>query len=143
MQPYHYSISLRIKHPTLDPDIITQQFNREPMRQWRKGYPRMTPKGSQLDGEYKESYWCALLCESFKSEAIYLEDFLNDITSELRIHQNFISKVILDGGSVCYSVGLFLEKSTAGLEIDYSLMRVITDLGIDLNLNIYSAPSTT
>ncbi|MEO6602946.1 MAG: DUF4279 domain-containing protein [Polyangiaceae bacterium] len=49
-------ISLRVWHPSLSPDEISQSLNMRPTRSWRVGERRTTPKGGMLDGTNKETY---------------------------------------------------------------------------------------
>jgi Domain of unknown function (DUF4279) len=59
MQRYSYSISLRIWHPNITPEVISRALGVQPNRSWEAGKPRCTPKGTPLEGTYRESYWNA------------------------------------------------------------------------------------
>ena len=59
MQCYSYSVTLRIWHPSIDPEEITRALGIEPKRAFKVGTRRETPKGNLLDGTHRESYWYA------------------------------------------------------------------------------------
>ncbi len=52
-----YSISLMIKHPSLDPARVSQELGIAPKHSWAAGEPRKTPAGTPLPGRYPNSYW--------------------------------------------------------------------------------------
>src|SRR5205807_10497461 len=56
MSEYEFTISLRIRHPTIDPAAITRMLGMEPQHTWHSGAPRRGPAGEALDGVYRESY---------------------------------------------------------------------------------------
>src|SRR5207248_6512513 len=55
MSEYEFTISLRIRHPTIDPAAITRMLGMEPQHTWHSGAPRRGPAGEALDGVYRES----------------------------------------------------------------------------------------
>lgn len=58
-----YSLTLRLRHPDLDPREITQRLGVEPQHSWRAGEPRRTETGD--DGVYRETFWLGLLPSPF------------------------------------------------------------------------------
>ena len=57
MHPYTYKVSLRIFHPTIDPQVITDTLSLQPSTIHKVGERRATPTGTLLDGHYDQSYW--------------------------------------------------------------------------------------
>src|SRR5262245_14129478 len=60
-QPTHYffRISLRVRHPWIAPEKITEAIGIEPKRSWKVGGPPPTPKGKFLTGNYPDTFLCA------------------------------------------------------------------------------------
>src|SRR6185312_5049318 len=63
MSEYEFTVSLRIRHPTIDPDTITAALGIQPQHCWRAGEPRCDPAGAELGGTYRDSYWMGRLMD--------------------------------------------------------------------------------
>jgi hypothetical protein len=61
MSEYEFTISLRIRHPSIEPHTITKVLGIEPQHTWKAGDARRSPAGEALEGSYRESYWIARL----------------------------------------------------------------------------------
>jgi len=141
MQPYRYCVSLRITHPSIDPNEITLALGRKPVGQWRAGELRISPKGTILGGIRKESFWRCHPHEEHRlsSQAQYLEDYLKLLTDELEQFEDFLSSITSTGGRIEYFVGLFSENNIGNV-FSSSLLKKIGTLNIDLSLDIYGYP---
>lgn len=141
MEPYRYCVSLRITHPEIDPDEISQVLGLEAVATWKAGDPRATPKGQALDGIRKESFWRHHPHGDSKisSEAQCLEDYLENLTSMLSSHKDFFAHIFETGGHIEYFIGLFSENSIGSI-LRASLLRKIVALNIDLSFDIYAYP---
>lgn len=102
------------------------------------GEPRTTPKGNRLEGIRKESYWTAELHtkKSITSKKIEFEKFLSTALDELAPHSKFIKKIVKEGGSAEFFVGLFGSKNF-GMELEPDLLLRFGKMGIRLALDIY------
>lgn len=56
-----FQLSLRIKHPSLDPADISKEFGIEPEHSFRAGQPRQSKSGLVPAAVHTESYWLAPL----------------------------------------------------------------------------------
>jgi hypothetical protein len=56
---YHFRISLRVRHPSVAPEKITEAVRIEPKHSWKAGEPRQTPTGTPLTGDNRDTYWTA------------------------------------------------------------------------------------
>ena len=134
MYPYTFSISLRIKHPSIDLSYIGSLLGLQSNRIWKAGEPRETPKGTSLEGTNKESYWCGRLTgDREESETCSLEDRLADWTNKLSGHKTEFKRLLDEGGKVEYFVWIFCEKNL-GFELSHNLLRDIAELGITLGI---------
>ncbi len=138
MNPYEYNVSLRIKHPSIDPQIITSTLELNPFRTWQAGTSRTTPKGTKLEGINKETYWCAQLSngENISSEEMSLEKYLLDNTNFFKKYSGFFSKLKESEGTVEYFIGIYGSKNM-GCVLNSELLTNINAIGIDIALDIY------
>ncbi|MHB1232665.1 MAG: hypothetical protein ACYCZQ_08825 [Burkholderiales bacterium] len=143
MNSYEYRVSLRITHPTISPELITQTLNIEPFRKWTVGEPRSNPKGQSLPGINKESFWGANLHKpkNLNSENIVLEEFLVAANKRLSSHAEFFAQLVREGGYVEYFVG-WLGSSNFGATFEPSLMEGTAKLNIAIGLDIYPDESS-
>src|SRR5712675_1850162 len=56
---YHFRVSLRVRHPSVAPEKITEALGIEPKHSWKAGEPRQTPIGRLLTGSNHDTYWTA------------------------------------------------------------------------------------
>ena len=138
MYPYRYSVSLRISHPTINPDTLSKRLGLQPSRKWMAGERRSTPKGDELKGINKETYWTADLHreKSLLSRKMALEDFLAKQLVRLKKVEKYFRHIQKTGGRIEFFVGLFCDKNM-GAEIPSSMLAAMGKLGIDLSLDIY------
>ncbi|MDE2447742.1 MAG: hypothetical protein KGO22_02145 [Gammaproteobacteria bacterium] len=54
MSEYEFTVSLRIRHPTIDPATISAMLGIEPQHTWRAGEPRCDPAGAELGGAHHD-----------------------------------------------------------------------------------------
>ncbi len=60
-QPTVFQLSLRIKHPSMDPARISRELGIEPAYSFRSGQPRHSKSGLATAAVHTESYWLAQL----------------------------------------------------------------------------------
>ncbi len=61
MDPQDFSISFRIRHPSIDPAELSRQLGIEPQHAWRAGEPRRLESGEVGSGVYRETFWVGVL----------------------------------------------------------------------------------
>jgi hypothetical protein len=138
MNPYHYVLSLRLRHPTVDLSVATSRLGLVPTRMWRVGVPRTDINGAALSGVYAESYWTAPLLNAVKllSTKVSLDESLVEVVCQLGPHRDFLVSLRNSGGTCACSVGVF-ASANFGIEIPAALMQRLVELGIDLGLDAY------
>ena len=140
MHPYSYSISLRLFHPNIDPAEITRFLALEPKYAWKAGDPRQTPKGTPLEGIYRESYWTSNLIPSEQpSEGTLLEEYLDDLAKQLTPSRDFFARIRSEGGRVELFIGMYGGRNF-GFELSSSLLSAIADVGLSLSFDMYPYP---
>src|SRR3954470_19002354 len=115
MQLYSYSISLRIWHPSIEPSDITNNIGINPTRSFKAGQRRATPKGTLLDGTYRESYWSAYIFHDgeYSSADNLAEDIMYEAIKRLEPHKAFIHRLRSDGGRAHLQVSSFSCRNYA------------------------------
>jgi hypothetical protein len=132
---YGYIISLRVRHPSLDPSEITSALHLDPGRTWRMGEPRATTKGAPLKGIYSETFWTKTFVEGeFLDKE--LPAAVGEIVDQLVPHRSFFHRIRLEGGTAEFFVGWFFNRQSGGT-FDCDLMARMADLKIDLSLCVY------
>ena len=135
MNRYHYKISLRVRHPSLDPAEITSALHLNPFRTWRAGEPRATPRGTPLEGTNRGTYWAVDIAEGeFPSKE--LEAVIGEALDRLVPYRGFFQRIRLEGGDAEFFVGWFFDEQS-GAAFDCDLMARMADLKIDLALDVY------
>lgn len=143
-----FTISLHIKHPSIDPDVITQTLGVTPDHSWACGEPKRSSSGPQ--GVRRNSFWCAtlppppmtagfadLLKESAKLQRtmeMASQDFATSLIFRLlllRRHQEFIQRLVEEGGELSFVVELQAAELT-GFKMDPTLTRQLGALGATL-----------
>jgi len=123
MSEYEFTISLRIRHPDIDPKRITATLGIDPQHTWQAGEVRRAPAGDELEGVYRESYWTARLMEEplLSSARLSVESLIQQILVQLRRSQTLLEQISTDGGVAELQVSLFartnfrLEQSAESL----------------------------
>src|SRR5262249_32950315 len=138
VNPYHYVLSLRLSHPSLDLAEATSRFALAPYRAWRSGTPRATPTGTSLPGIYDGSYWTAPLLGGAKtlSTDVSLESALAAVVELVTPQREFLAHVRNSGGSCECFVGLF-ASANYGLTLPAGLMRDLSEVGLDVSIDAH------
>jgi hypothetical protein len=135
MKRCHYKISLRIRHPALDPADMTSALGINPSRFWRVGERRHTPKGDLLEGIYRENYWTARLAEGHWPDQD-LATAIGNLLNPLAVHRDFFHRIRSEGGRTELFVGWFFDGQSGGL-FSSDLLARFADLKVDLSLDVY------
>jgi hypothetical protein len=138
MQRYSYSIALRIWHPGIAPDVITRELGIAPSRSYEAGKPRSTPKGTPLQGTYRESYWNAdpFGRGEYSSTDDLAEDALTEVLQLLEPKRDFLLKLSIDGARVLVQVSSFSGRNYA-FELSPDLMSRYAAIGVSLAHDVY------
>jgi hypothetical protein len=146
-----YTISLHIKHPTIDPDTISKELGLTPDHAWACGEPkRSTSPAGQ--GVRRNSFWCATLAPPAadtrltallrESEGLQravefvrydLTAFLSFKVLQMRRHHAFLQNLVEEGGEVSFVIEVPIADLT-GFKLDPAVTRQLGALGATLEL---------
>ena len=150
---YPFQLSLRIRHPSIDPALISRELQIEPEHSFRAGDPRESARsGSVVTPVHVDSYWLATLDLSTlllgtalapeisaHTHAIVfsaLDTTLTVITgSVLRRHSEFFSRLQSEGGEVRLIVAISTRK-TRGFTFTPQLSKALSDLRIPVDIEL-------
>jgi hypothetical protein len=137
MSAYEFTMSLRIRHPRIDPAEITRTLGLEPQYSWRAGEIRREPEGSSLGGTYRESLWmCSLMARpELSRDQVGVESELLRALGSLRRSFEFLQSLREDGGVAELHVSIF-GREEFRMEFLAESLAVLGRLGITLTLEI-------
>ena len=137
MEIFRFSASIRMRHPSMDPEVITAALGIEPARAWRAGQDRVQKDGTKIGtGLYENSYWAS---HRKRGEDQELIEVLNSDLTLLEQKREFISEFLSTSGHITYYVSWFSSERSGGLELHWSLLKRLSDLQLNLSLDVYSA----
>ena len=138
MSNYEFTITLRIRHPDIDPARITALLGVEPQATWRKGDVRLSADGQPLQGTHRESYWTGRLMPTPQLSAEYssVEAELLKILAQLRKSQDFFLELRSGGGIAELHVSLFARQEFR-LDLSSSNLELLGRLGLAVALEVH------
>ena len=109
MSEYEFTVSLRIRHPTIDPATISATLGIRPQHTWRAGEPRCDSAGAELGGAHHDSYWMGRLMDEpqLSSNSVSVERVILKTLSQLRRAQSFLEQLNAEGGVAELLVSLY------------------------------------
>jgi hypothetical protein len=129
---FSYAVSLRVRHPSKDLDVLTDKLRLEPDHSWKAGDPRRSQSGSALGGNHRDSYWSALLpAQMVGPSSMPLEMFFSQQLVQLARHREFFNGLQSDGGQVSLLVEL-APTANASLTFSSASARKLADLNIEV-----------
>jgi Domain of unknown function (DUF4279) len=144
MSEYEFTVSLRLRHPSIDPSRITQTLGIAPQHTWKVGEPRRDPTGGALGGVYRESYWMGRLMDEpqLSSARWSVESVLLEKLSHLRRSHDFLEQLHADGGVAELHVSLYARESFR-LELSEEALGLLGRLGLAVALDVHPRPSSS
>ena len=129
---FSYAVSLRVRHPTLDPARLTETLHIEPLHSWRAGEPRRSATGAILGGEHRETYWSAPLPgQGLGAASFPLEMFLGQQLVQLNRHREFLVRLQEEGAQLSLLIEMSPVENTV-LTFSPSVSRKLADLNIEV-----------
>lgn len=138
MSEYEFTVSLRIRHPTIDPGTITATLGIEPQHTWRAGQPRCDPAGAELCGAHPDSYWMGRLMDEpqLSSDRASVEGVILKTISRLRRAQSFLEQLNAEGGVAELLVSLYAREDFR-LELPSDALTLLGRLHLAIALDVH------
>ena len=141
MSRYEFLISLRIRHPSIDPAEITEALSLEPQHSWRAGQGRSDSAGHDLGGVYRDSYWMARLMSGpqLAGDSMSIESEILRILGSLRRSFQFLERLSVGGGRAELLISLFAREEFR-LELLPESLSLLGRFGITIVLDVHPNP---
>ncbi len=138
MSAYEFMVSLRIRHPKIDPATITAMLGIQPQHTWRAGQPRCDAAGAELGGVYHDSYWMGRLMDEpqLSSESASVEGVIITTLIHLRRAQSFLEQLSAEGGVAEMLVSLYAREDFR-LELPSDTLTVLGRLHLAISLDVH------
>jgi hypothetical protein len=134
LQDFHYNVSLHVRHPDMNPDLISRELALQPThRPTRRGEAKTTPNGTPREGHWEFSHWSHSFDIVQDGELV---EFLRHLAGTLEPHREFLQRIVADGGAVECFVGIFTD-SNCDQVLPFDLLGKLADLRVDLRLDLY------
>ena len=159
--PHPFQISLRVRHPSIDPETISRELKVEPEHSFKAGEPRQSASGIAAAALHGETYWLGRLnapttssplggfsaprgrvsrermhaAAAMESLSVALDV---SVLSFLRPHAEFVRLLQCEEGQV----SLIIELSThalSGFTLSPAFMRTLCELGIALEFDFVAS----
>jgi Domain of unknown function (DUF4279) len=131
---YHFRISLRVCHPSMAPETITEALGIKFERAWQAGEIRRTPTGTSLPDRNQSTYWTSVVVAG--RWPLEINEAIDDLLKGLVRHRSFLHQIRAEGGSAELFVGWFFENQSGGV-LTHQSLALAGDLQIDLSFDIY------
>lgn len=141
LSQYEFTMSLRIRHPDVEPADITSALGIEPEHSWRAGEPRRNASGQALEGAYRESYWMGRLMAEprLASDDVSVESEVLRTLAQLRKSFTFLSGLKLEGAVTELLVSIFV-RGDFRLEFLPESLALLGRLGFTVSFDIQPHP---
>jgi len=138
MSDYEFTMTLRIRHPDIDPARITAMLGIDPQASWRKGDTRVGAEGKPLQGTHRESYWTGRLMPNPQLSSAYssVEAELLKILAQLRKSHEFLLELRSHGAVSELHVSLFARQEFR-LDLSPSTLELLGRLGLAVALEVH------
>lgn len=130
----NYRITFRIKHPYISFAEVADQLKIEPRFGWNVG-ERARNKENKEFGSIK-NYTYYYFCINY-SEATGISEELVMFLNDIKKHKSFLDSLTRSGGSLSIYLAWFVEKSLVGNIFHSDLLKDISDLHINFEMEIY------
>ena len=130
-------MSLRIRHPSIEPSQITQTLGLQPQHTWRAGDERKDSAGGSAGGTYRESYWmCELMPQpALSADHVGVESELLRALGTLRRSFDFLQSVN-DGGGVAEIYVSVFARDEFRIELLSEVCALLGRLGITMAIEV-------
>jgi hypothetical protein len=138
MSDYEFTLSLRIRHPDVDPSVITEALGLQPQHTWKAGDRRLDAAGDALGGSYRETYWMTRLMEQpqLSSESQSVEGMLMQTLAQLHRAQSFLEQLNAQQGVAELHVSLYAREEFT-LQLSAESLTQLGRLRLAVSLDIH------
>lgn len=155
--PLAFELSLRIRHPSVDPADLSDQLRMKPKHSFRAGEPRRSRREPASTSVHGESYWLGTLdpaawpaenwISGFANVALARKELSSTVSRSLgwalslcarrfqRAHAALFERIRLEGGRVSLLVALS-PVAVESFSLTPEVSRIFGELGITLEFEL-------
>ncbi len=144
MSDYEFMMSLRVRHPRIDPAEITSALRLEPQHTWRAGDVRRDSAGIDLGGTYRESYWMGRMMPKpeLARDDVGIESEILRTLGTLRRSFDLLGRLKDEGGSAELHISLY-ARDEFRLEFLPESLSLLGRLGLTVALEVKPTPQVS
>ena len=124
---------LLLIHPNADPSDISRKIGLAPLRAWRCGEPRFTPKGTRLEGVWRDTRWSHGFALDKNAT---IETAIASALDKLAATTRFLAALRETGGTAELIISL-PGDTYQGASISTELLKALADLGVRLGIEVF------
>jgi hypothetical protein len=128
------SLSVRLRHPSMVPDVISAAMGVDPIAMHAAGESRRSPSGKDLGGRYTETYWVYKLDDRNDAD---LGEAIKVANEWMRHRSKFMADFTQAGGAVEYYVSV-TAKGRLATELSPSVLAQCVQFGVQLSVEVFS-----
>jgi hypothetical protein len=128
-----FSISLLIRHPNIDPKIISEELRLEPYACAKAGEPRVTPKGTPLQGVHDRSWWNHIFY--YEGGVLFFEE-AERLVHQLAAHKVFFLRIVEGKGDSTLYLQLPGDVNQ-GSTAKPSMLKLMAELELHLSAEVF------
>jgi len=132
-----FGLQLFVVHPSIEPDAIGAELDLQARFSHGAGWPRHLPDGGRLLGSYPDTRWRYV--EEHCSADGHFAESLMTFVERLEARKQAIQGLTSSGASLTLIIA-FLGDGYYGDGLSTSLLRRISDLGVELGIEVYGEP---
>ena len=132
-------VELFIVHPTMNPAEITAALGIEAHFAHSVGDLRKTPKGTPLEGQYRDTRWRH--CIRYELRDQWFADKIAVLVNSLAPHKAFLHRVRATGGTAEIIVQ-FLGDGYLGDNVPLQTLATMTELQLDFGIEVFTVPQS-
>jgi len=138
---HQFIMSLRIRHPHIDPAEITEALRVDPQHTWRAGDMRCAPAGDEIGGTHRESYCMGRVMAKpeLARDQVGVESKILRALGTLPRSFDLLRRLQEEGGSAERHVGLYAREEFR-LELLPGSLSLLGRLGLALALDVKPTP---
>jgi hypothetical protein len=134
MSDVTFTLSLRVTHPTMRHEVISDSISMRPRIASNVGEPRENPAGRLLGGIHKATF-CTF--DMIEKQAGFFTDGVDQVLTQLARHREFLVSLFETGGRSELYIGVFSDANSTGFTMEPNLMAAIADLRLQLSVEFY------
>jgi hypothetical protein len=127
------SLSIRLRHPSMAPNVISAAMGVDPIAMHAAGEARRSPLGRGLSGQYAETYWAYKLVDRNDAD---LSEAIRSANDWMCHRTKFVADFTQAGGITEYYVSV-AAKGRLATELSPSMLAQCAQFQVQLSIEVF------